>query len=215
MILIISVGIVFILAVGGFVMAVNWYEDQDRSPINDPQKVVLDNLVPAETAQPQSLEELGFVIESESGCWGPLCTEKGSIDFDTVNLPSELPLCLTNQYLSQWYVDVFVVGGYNPWLAGGYIDVWQKGDNKGRINIVWTHLADGPCCSSDYWRATFYVDQEICLESNKYPDVDLPWVIDWPDGQYTIPGKCVTFDIVTYWTGCEPGTQPSQDFTII
>ena len=214
MIMVLSIGIVLALAVGGFVMAVNSYGDQNQSPIDDPQKIVLDNFDLAEVAQPQTLRELDFVMESESGCWGPLSTDVGSIEVVDYNIPDVLPLCLNNEYLRQWYVDVLVYGGYNPWESGGYIDVWQKGEYKGTIDIMWTYLAKGECCAYDYWRATFYVVEDNCLESNQYPDVD-PWRINYPADQDTIPGKCVYFDIMTYWTGCVPGEEPSQDFTII
>lgn len=214
MILVVSIVILFTLAVGGFVMAVNSYGDQNESLIDDQHKIILDSSDPVETAQPQSLREIDFVMESESGCWGPLCTEQGWIEIDSYNIPDVLPLCIDSAYLREWYVDVYVYGGYNPWEAGGYIDVWQKGEYKGKINIVWTHIGDGPCCAYDMWRATFWTAEMICLESNQYPDV-APWDINWADGQQTIPGKCVTFEIMTYWTGCEPGEEPSQDFTII
>ncbi|MGD9397535.1 MAG: hypothetical protein PVJ05_13960, partial [Candidatus Thorarchaeota archaeon] len=100
------------------------------------------------------------------------------------------------------------------WEYGGYIEVWQKGELKGIVNIVWTWMGKGDCCAYDYWRATFFVDDMICLESNQYPDVD-PWHLGIPGDQRTIPGKCVNFYIMTYWTGCVPGEEPSQDFTII
>ena len=212
MIVIISLGIVFALTVGGFVMAANIYGDQDRSPVDDQLAVILDDFDLAETAQLQALREPSFVWESESGCWGPLCTEQGYIVFDDYNIPELLPLCIDNEYLSQWYVDVLVYGGYHPW--GGYIDVWQKGEYKGTIDIVWTWIGKGECCAYDYWRATFSTDCRICLESNQYPDV-APWDLYHPDNQRTIPGKCVYFDIYTYWTGCVPGEEPSQDFTIV
>jgi hypothetical protein len=213
MIMAVSIGIVFALAVGGFVMAANSYGDQNQSPIDDPQKIVLDNFDPAEIAQPQTLRELDFVLESESGCWGPLCTEQGSIEVVDYNIPEFLPLCITNEFLRGWYVDVLVYGGYSPWAEGGYIDVWQKGDFQGRINIVWTQTEEGPC-AYDSWRATFYVVEEFGLESNQYPDV-APWEINYPADQQTIPGKCVYLEFMTYWTGCVPGEEPSQDFTII
>jgi len=214
MILIISLGIVFALAVGGFTMAANSLGDQNKSPIDDPQRIVLDSFDLAETAQPQTLRELSFVMESESGCWGPMSTEQGWIEFYDEYIPGELPLCLNNETLRGWYVDVYVYGGYNPWELGGYIDVWQKGYNQGRIKVLWTHMGDGPCCAYDYWRATFYVNEPVCLESSQYPDVS-PWAIHYPDGQETIPGKSVCLQIMTYWTGCVPHEVPSQDFTII
>ena len=212
MILILSIGIVFTLAVGGFVMAANSLGDQNQSLIDDPQKIVLDNFDFVETAQP--LRELDFVMESESGCWGPLCTEVGYIEVVDYNIPDLLPLCIDGEYLREWYVDVLVYGGYNPWESGGYIDVWQKGEYKGTIDIMWILLSDVEDCPYDYWRATFYTEGVIALESNQYPDVE-PWKIGIPAGQQTIPGKCVYFDIMTYWTGCVPGEEPSQDFTII
>jgi hypothetical protein len=214
MIVLASIGIMFTLAVGGFVMAANSLGDQNQSPIEDTNMVLSDKFDLAEIAQPQSLREIDLVIESESGCWGGLDTEVGTIDIVHYNIPEVLPLCIDSAYLQEWYVDVLVFGGYNPWEAGGYIDVWQKDEYKGTINIIWTWMGKGDCCAYDYWKATFYVDEKICLESNQYPDV-APWNINYPDGQRTIPGKCVNFYIMTYWTGCEPGIEPSQDFTII
>ncbi len=214
MIMVVSIGILFALAVGGFVMAVNSYGDQNQSLIDDPQKIILDNFDSSEIAQPQNLRELDFVMESESGCWGPLCTEAGYIEVENYNIPDVLPLCIDSEYLREWYVDVLVYGGYKPWESGGYIDVWQKGAYKGTINIVWTWLGKGESCAYDYWRATFWTAETISLESNQYPDV-APWEINYPENQRTIPGKCVNFEIMTYWTGCVPGEEPSQDFTII
>ena len=216
MMMVLSIGLVIALAVGGLVVAVNHYGGQNENPIDGPQTqiMMLDSLTPAETAQPQYLSETNFVWESESGCWGGICTEKGTIDIVYENIPDILPLCIDNDYLAEWYVDVLVFGGYNPWEYGGYIEVWQKGELKGIVNIVWTWTGKGECCAYDYWRATFFVDDKICLESNQYPDVD-PWHIGIPGDQQTIPGKCVNFYIMTYWTGCVPGEEPSQDFTII
>ena len=211
MIVMISIGIVFALAVGGFIMAANIYGGQDHSPPDDAQQIVKDYFDPAETAQSQSLREPSFVWESERGEWGPLCTEKGSIDIVGYYLPYDcLPLCIDDDYLSQWYVDILVYGGYHPW--DGFIDVWQKRENQGRILIDWEYVGKGDCCAYDYWRAHFYTEARICLDSNQYPDV-APWIIDVPDGQNIIPGKEVFFCISTFWTGCVPGND--QDFTII
>ena len=213
MIMILSLGIVFTLAVGGFVMAVNYEGGQNLDSVDDvadEQIMTVDGFDLAETAQPR---EFDFVLESESGCWGPLCTEQGAIYIEYSSLPDLLPLCIDNTYLQQWYVDIIVVGGYKPW--GGYIDVWQKGDYKGTIDITWTYMGpDAARCCGDYWQATFSTVGPICLESTQYPDVT-PFDITNPDGLQTIPGKCVTFEFYTDWTGCVPGDDPSQDFTII
>ncbi|MHA1965486.1 MAG: hypothetical protein ACW97G_12990, partial [Candidatus Thorarchaeota archaeon] len=176
---------------------------------DDPQKIVLDNFDLAETAQPQTLRELDFVMESESGCWGPMGTEQGYIMVDFYNIPDLLPLCLDNETMAGYYVDIVVYGGYEPW--DGYIAVCQKDDFKGIINIAWTLMREAEC-GLDFWRATFYVHEPISLDSNQYPDVT-PLFIDVPDDQQTIPGKDVYFGFTTFWTGCVPGN--NQDFTII
>ncbi|MGD9397790.1 MAG: hypothetical protein PVJ05_15245, partial [Candidatus Thorarchaeota archaeon] len=87
MMMVISIGIVIALAVGGFFMAANIYGDQDQSPTDDSPQIVMDNFAPAEKAQPQTLSETNFVWESESGCWGGICTEKGTIDIVYENIP--------------------------------------------------------------------------------------------------------------------------------
>jgi hypothetical protein len=217
MILIVSMGLVFALAVSVCGMAACDLGDQNRDLEIESQQIHLDEFDLGETAQPLSFEifeKLDFVMESESGCWGPLCTEQGSIDIVHENLPDLLPLCIDNEYLMHWYVDILVFGGYKPWDYGSYIDVWQKGEHKGRIEIQWTWMGKGECCAYDYYQATFYLVEDICLESNQYPDV-YPFDLTVPDGYRTIPGKCVNFEFFTYWTGCVPGDDPSQDFTII
>ncbi|MFW9806696.1 MAG: hypothetical protein ACFFFK_08210 [Candidatus Thorarchaeota archaeon] len=211
MIVIISIGLVLALAVGGFIVAANSYGDQKQCPSdNNQENIVIDYFDPSETAHPQSVRELSFVWESESGRFGPLCTEQGSIDITASELPDVLPLCIDNDYLANWYVEVLSYGGYEP--HDGYIVVWQKDEIKGTIYVQWTFSRDGECCAYDYWIASFYTDDKICLESNQYPDV-APWILGVPDGQQMIPGKEVYFCITTYWTGCIPGGD--QDFTII
>ena len=87
MMMVLSIGLVIALFVGGFVMAANIYGDQNLGPTDDSPQIVMDHFDPAETAQPQSLSETNFVWESESGCWGGLCTEKGTIDIVYENIP--------------------------------------------------------------------------------------------------------------------------------
>jgi hypothetical protein len=204
MILIISITIVFALAVGGFVMAANIYEDQDQSPTDDVQQIVKDCFDPAETAQLQALREPDFVMESESGRWGPFDTEQGWILWDGYYLPSELPLCINNDTIANWYIMVLSYGGYEPY--GGSINVTQKYRYKGTIYIDWTYAGKGEyeCCAYDWWTATFYVAANFCLDSNQYP------MCSGLDG--FIPDKEVYFYYDTYWTGCG---HESQHFTMI
>ena len=214
MMIVLSITLVVALVVGGFVVAANIYGDQGKSPSdNDQQIIAMDHVDPAGTAPLQALREPDFVMESESGCWGPMCTEQGSIDFYAENLPDCLPLCITNETLAGYYVDVVVYGGYKPWALGSYIDVCQKGDHY-TIYIKWTETAGTGGCCATFYEATFYVEDNFCLESSQYPAVSLPWGIDQTPGD-TIPLKEVWLHIYTQWTGCRPHEMPSQDFTII
>ncbi|MFW9834234.1 MAG: hypothetical protein ACFFEK_09585 [Candidatus Thorarchaeota archaeon] len=215
MIVIISIGLVLALVVGGFVVAAHSYGDQKQEPTdNNQENIAIDYFDPAEVAQLQTFRKPDFVMESESGRWGPMCTEQGSIDFYYDNLPSCLPLCITNETLKDYYVQVIVYGGYTPWELGSYITVCQKDDYKGTIFVNWTEFeGQGGCCAT-FYNATFYVEDNFCLESSQYPAVNSPWKIDQTPGE-TIPDKEVYLCIRTFWTGCRPHEQPSQDFTII
>jgi hypothetical protein len=67
MIYIISIGLVFALFVGGFVVAANSYGDQDQDQIpevNVPE-MALDYIDPTVIAQQQTLREPDLVVESE------------------------------------------------------------------------------------------------------------------------------------------------------
>ncbi|RLI54817.1 MAG: hypothetical protein DRP09_11785 [Candidatus Thorarchaeota archaeon] len=211
----ICIGLILALAVGSMAVLVN----AGNNP-GDPDLGVLAHtdtgLVPTGGIEVSStgVEIDAVVAESDCGCLGPFDTEQGWIEIDRYNIPDELALCIDSEYLAQWYVDVWVYGGYKPWTTGSYIEVYQKGEMVGVINVSWTWVEKGECCVYDRWEATFWLDDPICLESNQYPDV-APWCIDWPDGQDTIPGKEVYMRAYTFWTGCTPGEEPSQDFTII
>jgi hypothetical protein len=214
MMIIVSITLVVALVVGGFVVAANIYGDQNRSPPDDDQQIIaMDNVDPAGTAPLQTSREPDFVMESESSCWGPLYTEQGSIDFYAMNLPEDyLPLCINTGTLADYWVDVIVYGGYTPAEFASYIDVYQKDDYKGRINVHWTQTTGtGDCCAT-FFHATFYVDQPFCLDSSQYPTVNSPWKIDMTPGDL-IPDKEVCLKIHTEWSGCVPGG--NQDFTII
>ena len=116
-----------------------------------------------------------------------------------------MPLCLTQEELSTWYVDLLVIGGYE--LVCGYIDVYQKGEYKGTIYLDW-FSEHGEMCCMEYYYVSFY-GGDICLDSNQYPDVCAPFDLCAPFDE--IPGKEVTFDLYSCWTGC---SEPDQNFAI-
>ena len=205
MILLISIGIVFTLAVGGFAIAANYLGDQDQSPIDNQQTTVLDNFDLVETANLQTEREIDFVLGSESG-EQVYDTETGTITILDYNFPSgPLPLCLTSDIIDTWFFNISVTGGYE--LVCGHIDVWQKGVIVGTIYLDWVSRHGERCCI-EYWYITFH-SNDICLESNQYPEVIAPFDLSAPFN--TIPGKEVTFDLDTCWCGC---CEPDQHFTI-
>ena len=204
MILMISLCIVFTLMVGGFVIAANGLGDQNDGSVDSPQTTVLDNFDLVETAQLKSEREIDFVLESESGEW-VFDTEAGSITVLDYYIPEIMPLCLTQEELGTWYVDLLVVGGYD--LICGSADVYQKGKLVGTIYLDW-YSEHGEQCCMEYWYVTFRGD-DICLDSNQYPEVNAPFDFCAPFD--TIPGKEVTFDLNTCWAGCG---EPDQHFTI-
>ena len=206
MILVISITMVLALVVGGFVVAANSYGDQDQNqiPVVDVQERALNYLDPDVIAQQQTLRKPDFVKETESGCWGPFNTEKGWIMWDGYYFPSELPLCITNDTIANWYIYALSYGGYEPY--GGHINVYQKFEYKGTIYFEWADAGKGSfdCCTYNWWLATFYVTEDFCLESNQYPDAS--------GLTGYIPDKEVCFSFDTYWTGCG---HVSQHFTVI
>ncbi|MHA1927778.1 MAG: hypothetical protein ACTSV2_04255 [Candidatus Thorarchaeota archaeon] len=204
MILVLSIGIVFTLAVGGFVLAANILGDQNQSPTDSQQKTVLDNFDLVETAQLQTMREIDFVLGSDSGEW-VFDTEPGSITVLDYYIPEVMPLCLTQAEYDTWYVDLLVIGGYE--LVCGSIDVYQKGELVGSIYLDW-YSEHGEQCCMDYYYITFFGD-DICLESNQYPEVYAPFELAAPFE--TIPDKEAIFDLDTCWCGC---CEPDQHFPI-
>jgi len=137
----------------------------------------------------------------ESGSCGPFDTVRGELKVVDSKLPSmddKLPLCITNEWLLEqgYYVTVKSVGGYMPECVKITVD--QNKDNviEGYIYGRWTVLPkpDGECCSTTYYKFTFYVCKPICLDSNH-----LPLGIE-PDKTL---GKEVFVDWESKWSGCE------------
>jgi hypothetical protein len=205
MIMVVSIALVLALAVGGFIVAVNSLGDQNENPVDNQQIAFVDDFDLVETARLESERETDFVLGSYSGEW-VFDTEQGSIEIRDFYFPEVMPLCLTQEELDMWFVDLVVIGGYE--LVCGYIDVYQKGIQVGTIYLDWTVMHDDVLCCVDYYHVTFWSDP-ICLDSNQYPDVCAPFDLCAPYD--TIPGKEVTFDLYSCWAGCE---DPDQNFAI-
>ncbi|MFX1314475.1 MAG: hypothetical protein ACFE9T_01305 [Promethearchaeota archaeon] len=146
-----------------------------------------------------------IVSVAQKGCCC-MDTVKGEIKIYDYNLPEVLPLCLTQEFLDNYYLTVAVTGGYDP--IGGTITLYQKGEWKGDIDIVWTYLGHEPCYT-DYWQANFVLtDGPIELDSNQWPDGAYPLFPEY----CTIPGKevCVVYE--SLWQGC---IEQKQQFELI
>jgi hypothetical protein len=210
-VLLICIGFILTLTVGGMEAATNAFEDQSQTGGGSPDLLGApssDVLLACDRSTP-NLREIPFVLESEWGDVYDLDTEQGWIEVTGSYYDYPLPLCITNNTLGPWYLNALTYGHYEPYA--GYIEVWQKGEMVGTVYVDWNWVRKGSCCAYDYWSASFYVKEDICLESNQYPD---PGQWELTPGLYcdTIPGKEVTLHFETSWRGCHC---LDQSFTII
>ncbi|NOR39237.1 MAG: hypothetical protein GQ580_06600 [Candidatus Thorarchaeota archaeon] len=210
-VLLICIGFILTLTVGGMEAATNAFEGQSQTGGGSPDLLGApssDLLLACDRSTP-NLREIPFVLESEWGDVYDLDTEQGWIEVTGSYYDYPLPLCITNNTLGPWYLNALTYGHYEPYA--GYIEVLQKGDMVGTVYVDWSWVRKGSCCAYDYWSASFYVKEDICLESNQYPDAG-PWELT--PGLYceTIPGKEVTLHFETSWRGCHC---LDQSFTII
>jgi hypothetical protein len=136
----------------------------------------------------------------ESGYGGCFDTEPGYIEVVDAVLPDgPLPLCIDNEWLSQYYVVVNSVGGYSPNWGAIYLNQ-MKGDECFE-GIVFMHfdeiILDGCPCATNYL-ITFFVCEPICLDSNHLPEgFDQDVYLD----------KWVEVCFAMEWEGCHLDTQ--------
>lgn len=138
------------------------------------------------------------VSVAKGGCiW--MDTVAGSITLEDENLPAweVLPLCITNDDLSEYFVTLRVTGGYEP--ECGKIEFKQKGAVVGTIDITWDHWYHEPCYA-DYWNATFTTATDIELESNQWPVI--PPDFTFSSNYDIVTQKKVEVCLCTKWTGC-------------
>ncbi|MFX0046320.1 MAG: hypothetical protein ACFE8Z_10775 [Candidatus Hermodarchaeota archaeon] len=202
----ICMSLVLALTVGGTIAVTNALEAPRYTDSEPAGTGPLQNQVDMfSSASLPTLRTFDLVLGSETGELGPFDTEVGKIEILSYYYPDILPLCLTEEELRGWYVNLFITGGYE--LVCGYVDVWQKNEIVGRISLDWTRVK-GEICTTEYWYITFHTDG-IFLDSNRYPDVCDPFELWAPYEK--IPDKEVYFDIMTCWQGC---SQPDQSFAI-
>jgi hypothetical protein len=144
----------------------------------------------------------------------------GWVKFD-YNIPYELPICLTEDYVDQNFeLKMWSYGGYAPDELGvNYMVIYQPKSGKGGIiDITWNEDGTVDPCYTTQYSASFDIisGNDILLDSNH-----LPYVIN-EDPDYTFKveeveptpdlGKWVDIAIFSSWEGCP---EPNQKFKLI
>lgn len=149
-------------------------------------------------------------LRSESADW-ILEPEDGFIKIVDYYLPEgDIPLCVDQAWLDQFYVVVEVYGGYE--LLDMCLMLEQKGECYA-INIVLVDQWKGDCCADDYYlyglRLPDGVDK-YCFDANNFPEVAAPFTL-WHDPDVDDLQKEIYVKFCSLWTGCE---LPDQEFLI-
>lgn len=161
----------------------------------------------------------GDVLVTERCEVGFMDVDPGYLCVSDAYLPETLPICITNDFLEEFYITVSSYGGYAP--LNGWVRLFQMktdGMYEGQIDITWTLVGEAVCpctgCVADIYEATFTVEAPIMLESNHPPaaicgDCDLCFIPEWAPEEL---GKEVFVVIQSDWTGCNG---PDQKFRVI
>jgi len=151
------------------------------------------------------------VLVLEVGAVCDLDTKRGTLEIVDSNLPcGPLPLCITQEWLDQWYVVVDSLGGYE--FQGGMMVIKQKDIDDQYIKIIAKRSAfRHPAMTYGLYFELCDPDHPIVLESNHVPDIigDPSWLCVIPDKTLD---KEVDLCFVTTWTGC---FKPDQNFLVI
>ncbi|MFX1396728.1 MAG: hypothetical protein ACFFAS_06750 [Promethearchaeota archaeon] len=125
--------------------------------------------------------------------------EKGWISV-YYNIPDPMDLCLTDDDLAQWTGTMYICG-YEA--VNGTIEIWQKGELLGIVNVEWTLQYQVPCYY-DVYTATFTMEEDyIAIYSNQWPAGAIPVDPDCDPNCDTIPGKKVILKPVNLYKGCD------------
>jgi hypothetical protein len=149
-------------------------------------------------------------LGSEGAHW-VLEPEDGYIEIVDYYLPEgDIPLCIDQAWLDQFYVVVNVYGGYDLLEMGLWLeqkDVWYY------IEIVLLDSWVGDCCSDWYYVFGLALPdgvEKYSFDANNFPEVSLPFEL-WHDPDYDDLQKEINVYFRSLWTGCD---LPAQEFTI-
>ena len=210
-----------LLGVAGYVAAKNDIQEDEMSFLPEKKSSEIKSSEgTSDAATSGSSDE--SVPEGYKGMYGPFDVMAGELTLVGGNIPDvtdptyQLPLCITQEWLDQWYIDVQATGGYIP--EGGMLIIKQGSGEKESCHIVKIEanqlLSPASCCVPKTYRFTFKLvcGRPICLESNNVPDLS-------GSDFWLCPGSCdgtldkeVYFDVITKWSGCH---LESQEFLVI
>ncbi len=215
--------VVFALGVGGQNATDNLEGSTGPVYIGTPIVLSLDGLESNDVSVPLKCEATG------------IDTEAGYIKITEAYIDDVLPLCVTDDTVSDWYVIYASCGGYFP--VGGVAQLIQKDGCHGNLNLAVEHLVDyvppcgdpaaglDCCCSVEFYKITFDVegdDTTICLDANHLPsnpsvnEADCVGCEDFNCWITNDPCKTlqkeVTLTMWEDWMGCE---SPDQSFEVM
>ncbi|MHA2003885.1 MAG: hypothetical protein ACW960_07250 [Candidatus Thorarchaeota archaeon] len=151
-----------------------------------------------------------MVLRSDCADW-VLEPEDGFIEIVDYRLPQgDIPLCIDQAWLDQFYVVVHVYGGYDLLDIALWLE--QKGETY-CIEIVLRDRWNGDCYSDWYYVYGLALPdgvEKYSLDANNFPDVSDPFKL-WHDPDYDDLQKEIYAYFVSLWTGCD---LESQEFLI-
>ena len=175
-----SIFVALILGVGG----INIYSDYNT----DPQGMGMPLLSGSQDNDFQEINhtdwEIAYVPIAKSCAGSEKTVSSGWINF-CIDIPDELPICITDCYLQQaWTMRAFSYGGYTPAEMEGLIGETyfmldqEKTGKGGKVNVDWVYVEtigfEDFCCT-DWW--TFWVPEFVC---EWYCDIYCWWWICFP-----------------------------------
>ncbi|TFF85769.1 MAG: hypothetical protein EU518_00535 [Promethearchaeota archaeon] len=146
-----------------------------------------------------------------TGCVPGLDVEAGIIKLCDYNFPDELPICLTNEWLADKYMDLCIYGGYN-FEEGVLHLVQEKTGLEGDLMMHAETYGTNCPCGAECVHITFTtVGEYIVFESNKLPEIDIPGFSagGLADGDLN---KWVSLSADMLWSGCDG---EDQEFMLI
>jgi hypothetical protein len=130
--------------------------------------------------------------------------EDGYIDIVDYYLPTgDIPLCIDQAWLDQFYVTIHVYGGYD------LLDMCLWLEQKNGICYcieVYEIAFQKVCCSEYYVTYGFRIYEDICFDANNWPTVGGDFEIYYDQSHPDLDKEIYAY-FCSLWTGCEEDWQ--------